>query len=478
MADPRSNLFTVKACPPSYSASSDAKIATQTGSQFSALGALNKIGDLQVLNTSAAGTKIGQGLRTLASISNSVRSGCGALPTSIGGAVGAGLNSVDTGARWVLEQTGITQDKLDAVASFSPSIANQAYGQAKTIFQQVKQGHFKVSDIPGYLQDFQNLERLGRNIFTPQSWFDRNKFAKVCEASPYAKDLIRRAPKFKFLFIVQFVFNDGYSDFSSLFGNDFAFVVKKSSRPSVKFDMEDINYYNFRTKLMTKTTFDEMQMSFYDDGTTQNSATQFVTNYMRAISPITNLGPSQTQLVDAENRSMDFGQIAQTTGFSDTTFFANSSSRGSLSNDNATVLKEVILYHVFDYGQLVNVYHFFNPRVTTLTQDDVDMSIGNEANEVQIVFNYDSVYTELSVPMANIESTIVDAQGNATYKIRNVDSQTKAAIPPTYSPDDPVEPASSGCAPSNPLNTSNPPGVGGIISGLTGKASSLISGII
>ena len=55
--------------------------------------------DLQNLNSVGAG-QIGQGLWTLASISGTIRSGCGSLPTSIG-------SSIESGANWVLNQTGI-----------------------------------------------------------------------------------------------------------------------------------------------------------------------------------------------------------------------------------------------------------------------------------------------------------------------------------------------------------------------------------
>ena len=55
--------------------------------------------DLQNLNSVGAG-QIGQGLWALASISGTIRSGCGSLPTSIG-------SSIESGANWVLNQTGI-----------------------------------------------------------------------------------------------------------------------------------------------------------------------------------------------------------------------------------------------------------------------------------------------------------------------------------------------------------------------------------
>ncbi len=454
MADPLNNLFSVRACPPTVSSKSDARIASDTQKRRDFFGSLGKVGDLEILNNSGVGSEVGKGLRTLASISNSVRTGCGSLPTSIGGMVDSALGAVSNGASWVLEQTGIPMDKLEAVSQFSPQIANQALGQAESIYEQVRRGRFKVTDIPNVFQDLQNLERLSRNIFTPQSWFDRNKFPKLCEASPYARDLVAKAPKFKFLFIVQFIFNNGYSGLSNI-GSDFAFVVKRSTRPNVRFETRDLNYYNFRSKLITRTAFDDMTMTFHDDGSGYNSATEFVTAYMRAYSPITNI-PSWEMMTLAEQSGMDFESAYD---FNGTSYQLNSASRGVLSSDAINVLQEIRLFHIFDYGQAVNVYHFFNPRITLLNQDDVDMSVGSEGNEVQITFNYDSVYTALNQPMSEIEGTIADIQGatTATYKIRNVDTQEKAAIPPTYSPTSAATPSTADCTPANPTTSSKLP---------------------
>lgn len=179
--------------------------AATSSSNLRAFGnAVGKVGDLEILNSVGAG-KIGQGLRTLSSISNTIRSGCGSLPTSIG-------STIESGANWVLNQTGIGPTVVDAVRGFNPAIANQAWGQAKTIFNQVKQGKFSMSSVPGMLQDLQNLERLGRNIFAGDG---SNSMQSVeCLNSPYALDLISRAPKHKFMFVVSFIFNKGYNNLS------------------------------------------------------------------------------------------------------------------------------------------------------------------------------------------------------------------------------------------------------------------------
>lgn len=418
MGDPR--MFTVKQCPPAYAAKSAGAIAAATGNRRDFFNSVGKVGDLQVLNDIGGG-KIGSGLRTLASVSNSIRTGSGSLPTSIG-------SSLDSGANWVLETTGIAPTVVNALQDFHPGIANQAYGQAKSIFQQVQGGTFKPTDIPGYMSDLQNLERLGNNIFTPGSRDAQNNLTTRCTASPYAVDLIARAPKYKFLFVVQFVAEDGYS---ALGGNDFgpldmAFAVKKSTRPNVRFQMEDVNYYNFRTKVITKTEFEEMQMSFHDDNL--NLATEFYRAYLRAMSPITGLTTNEADLF--EERGMDFVNHTLVDKEIIGAIPANtySASSGPLAKDKKHVFREIILYHLFDFGKRMNVYRFIHPRITQLSLDELDMSIGNEGNELSLTFNYDSVYVDANVDIANNGGryNLAQTQRGAVYPLRNSDgSQPK-----------------------------------------------------
>jgi hypothetical protein len=397
---------------------------------------------------------VGTGLRTIAGISNSIRTGCGALPTTIG-------ESIEQGANWVIESMGISPALIQALQGLNPGVANQAFGEAQQIFQQIKQGHFKASDIPQYLQTFQNLERLVRGIYTPGD--DRlNSLSSVCEASPYAIDLIARAPKYKFLFLVQFVTASGYENLDPIL-RGMAFVIKKSTRPKIIYQTEPVNFYNFRTKLITKTEFDEMNMTFHDD--ILNNTTKFYTAYMQAMSPITNLLPSQSTSGGAfEQMGMNFEGNTQAGQSEEVPITVNkyAASTGPLSNDNKqTIFKEIILYHIFNNGTQVTVYHFLNPRVTQLTPDDVDMSIGTEGNELSINFCYDSVYVETKT-MEELDNTFRGAQSDAMYQLRNNNAASAARGPNTQGISPYGQPASNPNS-CNPLSTTDNRGVGSVL---------------
>lgn len=456
MADPRT--FSVKQCPPAYAAKSGAGIGSATSARRDFGNSVGKIGDLEVLNSVGAGS-IGKGLRNLASISNSIRTGCGALPTSIG-------SSIDAGANWVLEQTGIGSPVVDALRGFNPGVANTAWGQAKAVFEQVSQGGFKATDIPSVLQDFQNLERLGRNIFTPGRDDAQSSLGGACEASPYAIDLIARAPKYKFLFIVEFIPTPSYAALAigGIPVLEMAFTVKKSSRPNIKFQTEDVNYYNYRSQFVTKTTFEEMTMSFHDD--IRNAATQFYNAYLKAVSPIANIDPKAGGAHSSilEGQGMDFSYEESTGAGTLNRPFAivdeissnmYSGSSGPLAGDEKTIFGRINLYHVFDYGRRMTVYSFINPRITTLTPDDLDMSVGNEGSELSITFSYDSVYVDPDVDLAtnNTYGNIRDKQPGAVYQMKY--NGTAGTVGPNPQGIDPFGVPTSGSQSCDPMSTIN-----------------------
>ena len=461
MADPRT--FSVKQCPPAYAAKSGAGIGSATSARRDFGNAVGKIGDLEVLNSVGAGA-IGKGLRNLASISNSIRTGCGALPTSIGG-------TIDAGANWVLEQTGIGSTVVDALRGFNPGVANTALGQAKAVFEQVSQGGFKATDIPSVLQDFQNLERLGRNIFTPSRDDAQASLGGACEASPYAIDLLARAPKYKFLFIVEFIPTPAYSALSvgGVPVLEMAFTVKKSSRPNIKFQTEDVNYYNYRSQFVTKTSFEEMTMSFHDD--IRNAATQFYTAYLKAVSPIANIDPwgggAHSSILELQGMDFTYKPEANEQGAGTLNqpkmivdqISANrySGSSGLLADGEKTIFGRINLYHVFDYGRRMTVYSFVNPRITSLAPDDLDMAIGTEGSELAITFSYDSVYVDPDINLATSEKygNIRDKQPGAVYQMKY--NGTASTVGPNPQGIDPFGVPTSGslsCDPMSKVNTS------------------------
>lgn len=398
---------------------------------------LGNVGDLEVLNDLGYGT-VAEGLRTLSSVSESVRTGQSVVPgregsdlfnTALGAIAGTALDNVNEGANVVLGTVGINPNVLTQAGGFSAPTANRAYGAAQQVFQQVKEGNFQLSDIPSVFSDLQNLETLTRSIFVPPSITaggTQSSTKELCNASEYATDLIAYAPKFKFLFIVQFVFNEPYNPWTGI-GGDMAFVVKNSTRPNVQFEYEDVNMYNFWTKVPKRTIYQPMTMRFYDDN--QNNANLFYTAYMRAMSPIANIRFDQRVMESTyEQNSMNFEDLVAGTTFGEGSVPMRkySASLGPLHDNYKSILSEIRLFHVFDYGRLMNIYRFYNPRITQLELDEVNMADNGDGNEVAFDFAYDGMYV----------SPNYDTRDKTEFNIKEISGgdgrAEKYAINPVY----------------------------------------------
>ena len=145
-------------------------------------------------------------------------------------------------------------------------------------------------------------------------------------ASSYAHALAGATsyrPKLKFLFKVEFIFTQQAKDaFPSIFGhagsNDFTFMVRSVDRPKIDFEYEDdVNMYNFRTKVLKKIRHRELTVTFMDD--TGNRVLNFFRALMMMQSPITR----RQLLRDGTTKPPELGTLSAGNGmqFSDTNDF-------------------------------------------------------------------------------------------------------------------------------------------------------------
>ena len=427
--DPR-KTFSVKACPRGQT-----QQQTEQQKRKGFLDSITKIGDLEVLNDIGFG-KVGEGLRTLASVSDSIRSGESVVPgrkgtdtfnSALGNIVNTAADAVDQGAQVVLDTTGLG-NLTETVGEFHPQVANRAYGQAKQIYEKVKQGEFELSDIPEVFSDLQNLEQLGRGIFgTSDTRRNATREYELCQASPYARDLIAFAPKFNFLFVIDVQFSSLYQEAWKDIGSTMAFVVKRSTRPEFTIEYEDVNMYNFRTRVPKHVTYPNVRMSFYDDN--KNAAHLFYTAYMRAMSPIANMLNGQPETLEYEQNSMNFAKSPASSTFDGQApaLRGYSASLGPLLGTNTkSILNRIRLFHIFDYGRLMNIYNFYNPRIVQFTPTELNMAESGDGAEFEFEFAYDGLFIEpgFSVQQGGREDVNLEAlsgnHGKATYPIKPV----------------------------------------------------------
>lgn len=415
MADPR-KTYKIAYC------NSKREVQQQSlGKRKGLLDNILSVGKLDVLNDVGYG-KIGEGLRVLTKCSDSIRTGESVVPGREGqSTINSTLSNIlsanndDAGAGVVLDTTGQSENYANTV-QFHPSVANRAYGQAKSIYQKVKQGKFDIKDIPGVFSDLQNLDTLARGIFGTSNTDSREM--ALCYASPYARDLIAFAPKFNFLFILQVKFSPGYGGLSE-YGNDMAFVVKRSQRPGIEFEYEEINMYNFRTRVPKRTIFQPITMSFYDDN--KNGAHTFYSEYLRAMSPITNManvpvpGTYEKNSMNFSATPLEMNNIS-VPGYASSLGPLNRSANGVY---NTSIISEMKLFHVYDYGNKMNVYTFFNPRILSFTPSELTQAETGDGAEFEFQFAYDGMFIEPALSIEGKDSKISGSSYDITELTNN-----------------------------------------------------------
>lgn len=182
-------------------------------------------------------------------------------------------------------------------------------------------------------------------------------------------------PKLKFNFTIQFV-PRGYLNLSSQSqGNELMeemeFAAKTASRPKPTINYQDVNFYNFRTKVATSINYGEVSVSFYDDP--NNWAHDIVTQYLQTVSPLYGKEAPQADNLDALGLSSSAGI-------------------GPLNGNRHGPMKSIIVTQYYSKGEagVKNTkYEYLNPKLISVDFDDLDMSV-SEFNLVTINFTFDT----------------------------------------------------------------------------------------
>jgi hypothetical protein len=211
-------------------------------------------------------------------------------------------------------------------------------------------------------------------------------FSGAWQSTKYAADLIQYAPKHRFMFKVDFKFNPTYVE-KLMGGKDkgaFTFVVKTIDRPKVSFVYEDINFYNFRTKVLKEIQHEALSMTFFDD--IGNNVTDFFNAYRKALSPISrNEFPTGLNPLIAQQTGMNFS-------FPLLENQQDTATRGFLANNAINVLESIIIRQIFAHGTRMVEFTFHNPKIVRFDFDEVDHSSTGDGNVLSAQFDYDALY--------------------------------------------------------------------------------------
>ncbi len=236
-----------------------------------------------------------------------------------------------------------------------------------------------------------------------------------CPPTPYAAFFAQlQPPKFPFMFATRFYL---YPEFEELFGGDQTFpdghpqwFVKQSSRPNINYEYEEVNMYNFRTRVLKRSEFQAVTMVMYDD--LKDATGSWWNTYIRLMSPVTNI--AEQPLIFTEEGGMDWDTIdidllssgtnlrngsgdvnianPAHTGI-DPLGLSYSAGTGVLPSDSengsVNIIKAIQIMHILEFGKKMVVYTYRNPKFTEIRFNELDWEQSGPST-VECTFQYDS----------------------------------------------------------------------------------------
>lgn len=261
----------------------------------------------------------------------------------------------------LLDTLGI---KLDPSSSFSAAAEtfNNQNLSPNDIFEVAARIPQTVGGIPGIGSKIPGLGKIPlptAELSKALGKFNQYKFgtAGSWQAPMYASDLNDHHAKLKFLFKVTF----------SGFGvSDFFCYVHRCDKPKVRLNHQDVNYYNFRTRVLVSTTYDPLSITFLDE--IGNSVNTFFADYLRKHS-----GTGNGEYGIQKGFGLSSSTIPYSKGYSDS---------------GATITIE----QIFANGLLTNRFVFVNARVESFDFDELSME-ESAGSMMTMIFSYDALKT-------------------------------------------------------------------------------------
>lgn len=202
-------------------------------------------------------------------------------------------------------------------------------------------------------------------------------------------------PALKFLFTVEFVFKNQDISMLSAFkkfdpNQNFEYMVRSIDRPSFTFEYQDINEYNFRSKVLKKVTKGPINMKLHED--VGRKVYAFMRTILAAHLPTMRSNPAAIATSTATNAEMQPYSGRTGMNFGDN-YFVSSGSLVPTDLGNVFQLIRIKQYSVrpdVPMQSAVNetVYDFFNPMITNLNFGNLSHDESAPC-EVDLSFEYD-----------------------------------------------------------------------------------------
>lgn len=247
-------------------------------------------------------------------------------------------------------------------------------------------------------------------------------------------------PKYKFMYTVSFNYRSSILDTiragtspenaRAMQGantlKEIAFGLKTASRPNPTVAYQDVNFYNYRTKIATKIDFGTLNLTFYDD--VNNRAHDIVAAYLKTISPIARVSnPAYANFLD----TLGISPMEDDPDVSGIGILANGEEAGLINSitithhlpiqysSSATESNSVMNTKVFPAVR----YIFFNPKIININLDDLDMT-QSDTSTVSMTLTYDSVYMDKVSTTESLEEVITTGSSETALDkfLRGIDN--------------------------------------------------------
>lgn len=332
------------------------------------------------------------------SILNSISNG---IRNNIGNTGGQVLNVGVTG---VLSSIGIGNAYNSPIKTANPTVYHNGVAAAQNVLDTVNGGSTDINTIVA-----NNLNALSAFQYAHQTYVSSASIVSgSAEAvSPYAMDLFSFAPKYNYMFIVDITFTTGFEAMGQLAGqrSKFAMIIQEFDRPKIQYEMDEGNFYNFRTKFAKRVVHENLRLKFIDDR--QNASMNFITQYLIANHPIMGVSPQSSFMYEdaGMNWSTDESAIAYSA--------INSASLRGFAGDQINAITEIKVYHIYDYGRSMNVYHFLRPKLVSVELDRWDMRGSSDNCTIDAEFAYDGLYIETGLAITSGEESKIETLSDA-----------------------------------------------------------------
>ncbi len=282
-----------------------------------------------------------------------------------------------TGIAGVVDHFGIGE-AMSIANRFNPVAYNGVKGGLETITTKVKSGNLKLKDMSGVVSDIVNLNKYASNVFLNPADPEENC---VCDATNFAQYVADNYfPKYTSLYAVKFEFAPNFKSDAGI--QQFEFLCTKISRPNMKFELEEVNKYNNRLYVSKKTSYEPLSLEFIDDN--KNYVWSFARLFTGALVPQSNINDV---LREGNIFAFDTDDVTLPV------YASSSAPWAAKYTSDSYYIKAITVYHMFAYGNQVNMYRYFNPTMENLSMTDLTAD-GADISRIDASFRYSHVYMD------------------------------------------------------------------------------------